>query len=134
MRHKDNKKSVSEKMKKQIAVSKADRQFLMKLFKVTERTVFNALALDKPGNDLHKRIRKAAMNRGGVIMTTIPAGEAIHFHDGTMRMDFDNGAILEFYRNDGTGHLFFKGKEVASYDNVPVRMIFEIKEQAAALK
>ena len=47
-------------MKRQIAVSKSDRQFLMKLFKVTERTVFNALALDKPGNDLHKRIRKAA--------------------------------------------------------------------------
>lgn len=121
-------------MKKQIAVSKADRQFLMKLFKVTERTVFNALALDKPDNDLRKRIREVAMNRGGVVMTTIPAGEAIYFYDGTMRMDFDNGAILEFYRNDGTGHVYFKGKEVASYDNVPLQMIFEIKEQAAALR
>lgn len=67
-------------------------------------------------------------------MATIPAGEAIYFYDGTMRMDFDNGAILEFYRNDGTGHVYLKGKEVASYENVHVRKIFEIKEQAAALK
>lgn len=121
-------------MKRQIAVSKTDRQFLMKLFKVTERTVFNALALDKPGNDLHKRIRKAAMNRGGVVMVTSPEKETFHDADGTMRQYLSNGAILEFYRTDGTGHIFFKGKEVASFENVTIPMIYEIQAQAAALR
>ena len=121
-------------MKRQIAVSKADRQFLMKLFKVTERAVFNALALDKPGNDLHKRIRKAALNRGGVVMLTLPEMETLHFADGTMYQMLPNGAHLEFYRDDNTGHVFFKGEEVAVYDNVTVSKIYEIQEQAAALR
>ena len=90
-------------MKKQIAVSRADRQFLMKLFKVTERTVFNALSTKYEDNDLHKRIRKAALNRGGVLMVTLPMTETFHDADGTMRQYLPNGAVPEFYRSDGTG-------------------------------
>lgn len=121
-------------MKRQIAVSKTDRQFLMKLFKVTERTVFNALALDKPGNDLHKRIRKAALNRGGVVMVSLPEMETFHDADGIMRQYLPNGAILEFSKIDSTGHVFYKGKEVASYENVTISKIYEIQEKAAALR
>lgn len=121
-------------MKRQIAVSKSDRQFLAKLFKVTERTVFKALTLDEPGNDLHKRIRKAAMNRGGVVMVTSPEGETLHFTDGTMYQMLSNGAHLEFYRDDNTGHVFYKGQEVAVYENVTVSKIYEIQAAAAALR
>ena len=121
-------------MKKNIAVSKEVREKIAKIFKVTERTVFNALNLDYPESDLVKRIRKAAKENGGVLMATFPSGEAIHFADGTMRMDFDNGAFCEFYRADGTGHIFLKGKEVESFKNVDIPMIFKIKERAAALR
>lgn len=121
-------------MKKQIAVSRADRQFLMKLFKVTERTVFNALSTKYEDNDLHKRIRKAALNRGGVLMVTLPMTETFHDADGTMRQYLPNDAVLEFYRTDGTGHIFFRGKEVASFENVTIPMIYEIQERAAALR
>lgn len=121
-------------MKRNIAVSKETREKIAKIFKVTERTVFNALNLDYPETDIVKRIRIAAKQNGGVLMATIPAGEAIHFADGTMRMDFDNGAFCEFYRTDGTGHIFFKGEEVETYKHVNVSMIFEIKERAAALR
>lgn len=121
-------------MKKNIAVSKEAREKIAKAFNVTERTVFNALNLDRPETDIAKRIRIAAKQNGGVMMATIPSGEAIYFADGTMRMDFDNGAFCEFYRTDGTGHIFLKGKEVESYDNVTVPKIFEIKERAAALR
>ena len=121
-------------MKRQIAVSKADRHFLMKAFKVTERTVFNALALDKPETTLRKKIRKVAMERGGVMMVTLPAMETFHDADGTMRQYLPNGAILEFYREDGTGHIFFKGEEVAKFDNVDIPMIYSIQEQAASLR
>ncbi len=122
-------------MKKNIAVSKEAREKIAKLFDVTMRTVWNALNLDYPETDIIKRIRKAAMENGGVIMATIPAGEAIHFTtDGTMRMEFENGAILEVYRTDGTGHIFFKGEEVASFENVTVPMIYDIKVLASSLK
>lgn len=121
-------------MKKNIAVSKDVRDRIVKGFGVTMRTVWNALNLDYTETDLIKRIRKFAKDNGGVVMTSIPAGEAIHFADGTMRADFDNGAFCEFYRNDGTGHIFHNGKEVAVYENVSLPMIFEIKERAVALK
>ena len=121
-------------MKKNIAVSKEVRDRIAKVFKVSDRHVFNALTLEYPETAVVKRIRIAARQNGGVTMATVPAGEAIFFADGTMRADFDNGAICEFYRADGTGHIFYKGQEVAIYDNVTVPMIFEIKEQAAALR
>lgn len=121
-------------MKKNIAVSKQIREKISRIFNVTERTVFNALNLDYPESDLVRRIRKAAKENGGVSMMTIPSGEAIFFSDGTMRMDFDNGVFCEFYRTDGSGHIFAKGMEVESYNNITIPMIFEIKERAASLR
>lgn len=121
-------------MKKNIAVSKETREKIAKIFNVTMRSVWNALNLDYPETDLTKRIRKVAKENGGVIMTSIPAGEAIHFFDGTMRMEFDNGAILEFYCKDNSGHIYLKGIEVETFKNVTLPMISEIKEQAAALR
>ena len=121
-------------MKKNIAVSKEAREKIAKAFGVTMRTVWNALNLDYPETDIIKPIRQAAKESGGVYMVSIPAGEAIYFADGTMRMDFENGAICEFYRQDGTGHIIFKSREVAIYENVTIPMIYEIKERAAALR
>lgn len=63
-------------MKKNIAVSKETREKIAKLFNVTMRSVWNALNLDYPETDLTKRIRKVAKENGGVVMTSIPAGEA----------------------------------------------------------
>lgn len=121
-------------MKKNIAVSKEVREKIAKVFKVSDRHVFNALNLDYPETDIVRRIRVMAKENGGVTMATVPAGEAIFFADGTMRADFDNGAVCEFYRADGTGHIFHKGKEVASYRDVTIPMIYEIKARAAALR
>ncbi len=121
-------------MKQNIAISKETRQKIAKIFKVTERHVFNALNLDYPETDIVKRIRKAAKENGGVMMTTIAVGEAIFFADGTMRIDFENGAFCEFHRNDGTGHIFFAGEEVESFENVTVPMIYEIRDRAASLR
>lgn len=120
-------------IKKNIAVSREARDKIARIFNVTDRTVRNALDLDHPETDTIKRIRIAAKENGGILMATIPSGEMIHFTDGTMRADFDNGAYCEFFRADGTGHIYYKGKEVAFYENVTLPMIFEIKERAAAL-
>lgn len=121
-------------MKKNIAVSKEVRERIAKAFGVSDRHVFNALNLDYPATEIVKRIRVMAKENGGVTMATVPAGEMIFFADSTMRADFDNGAFCEFYRKDGSGHIFYKGKEVASYKDVTVPMIYEIKERAATLR
>ena len=121
-------------MKKWIKVSKEDREILKRIFKVTERTVFNALGVVDENNDLHKRIRKAALEHGGVWVTELPVFETIHLADGTMRQEFANGAVVEFYRKDGSGKVFFKGKEVSRYEDVNVPMIFGIQAEASALR
>ncbi|TGG34871.1 hypothetical protein EZ315_16055 (plasmid) [Duncaniella freteri] len=94
------------------------RDRIAKVFKVSDRHVFNALNLEYPETAVVKRIRIAARQNGGVTMATVPAGEAIFFADGTMRADFDNGLLRNSTRADGTGHIFYKGQEVAIYDNV----------------
>lgn len=121
-------------MKKWIKVSKEDREILKKIFKVTERTVFNALGLVDENNDLHKRIRKAAMEHGGEWVTELPVFETIHLTDGTMRQEFPNGAVVEFYRHDGSGKIFFKGREIERYEDVNVPMIFAIQAEAVELR
>ncbi len=135
MGYKDNEKITSDKMNSKIAVTKAVREALEKRFKVTERTVFKALS-DKYSvdNGLHRRIRKTALEKGGIEMLTLPMMRTFFDADNIMYNYLPNGAILEFYREDGTGHVFFKGKEVASYENVTVPMIYDIQEQAAALR
>lgn len=121
-------------MKKNIAITKEARERIAKAFKVTERTVFNALSQTDGDNDLHRRIRKAALESGGRWMVSVPMDETIFDADGTMRMYKSNGAMVEFWRTDGSGHIYFRGEEVAHYDNVDIPMIYEIQERAAALR
>lgn len=99
-------------IKRNIAVSKETREKIARIFGVSERTVWNALNLDYPGTEVTTRIRIAAKENGGVVMATIPAGEAIHFADGTMRMDFENGAVLEGNLTTGTVEIRDKRGEV----------------------
>lgn len=85
-------------MKKYIHIKKEDREFIMKAFGVTERTVYNAIRFDeKRGNtELAKRIRKLAMERGGIVMTVIPDVETLFDADRYMRQYLPNGVLLEF--------------------------------------
>lgn len=64
-------------MKRYIDTTKENREFLMRAFGVTERTLYYALRYDgvRGDSDLAKRIRKAAIERGGVAMVTLPAAE-----------------------------------------------------------
>ena len=70
---------LSQEKKRYIHIKREDREFIMRAFGVTERTVFNAIRFDeKRGNtDLAKRIRKLAMERGGIIMVKHPEMETL---------------------------------------------------------
>ena len=64
-----------------------------------------SFALDTP---LSLRIRKFAMQKGGVLLLLTPAMETIHDKDGFMRQYFENGAMLEADKHTGTVQVFDK--------------------------
>lgn len=122
-------------MKRYIHIKKADREFIMKSLKVTERMVYYAIRF-ATDTDLARRIRKLAMERGGIIMVVIPEAETLYDADGYMRQYLPNGVLLEFEKEVGNGgcNVYLKGDMVRRYDNVQVRDIPEIQNWAATLR
>ena len=125
-------------MKRYIHIQKADREFILNLFKVTGRTVDNALRFDaERGNtDLARKIRKEAMEHGGIVMVVSPEAETLFDADGYMRQYLPNGVLLEFEKEAGNGgcNVYLKGDMVRRYDNVQVRDIPAIQNWAATLR
>ena len=125
-------------MKRYIHIQKADREFILNLFKVTGRTVDNALRFDaERGNtDLARKIRKVAMEHGGIVMVVSPEAETLFDADGYMRQYLPNGVLLEFEKEEGNGgcNVYLKGDMVRRYDNVQVRDIPAIQNWAATLR
>ena len=122
-------------MKKYIHITKENREGLAKIFKVSDRTVWNAISFDKnKDSNLAKRIRKAAIERGGILMSELPLMEALHDHDDYIRQYFPNDAMLELSKNDGSGVVFFKGVQVKRYENVLLSEIGSIQNWAMTLR
>ena len=103
---------------------------------VTEKTVYNAIRFDdRRGNsELSAKIRKLAMDRGGIVMVVIPEIETFHDYDNVMRQYCPNGALIELDRNDGSGQVIFKGETVKTYEHVMVADINQIQAFASALR
>lgn len=99
-------------MKKYIHITKEDREFIAKAFKVSDRSVLNAIRFDEKRGDSDnaRRIRKMALERGGILMAVIPMIETFHDHDFVTRQYCPNGALIELDRNDGMGYVIFKGE------------------------
>lgn len=123
-------------MKKYIHITKEDRMFIMKALGVTERTVFNSIRFDSKRGDteLARKIRKLAMERGGIVMVEIPEIECLFDADGYMRQYLPNNTILEFSFENGGCDVFHKGEKVRHYENVVVSNIKNIQNWALALK
>ncbi|MEI3469566.1 MAG: hypothetical protein V8Q76_13190 [Bacteroides intestinalis] len=120
-------------MKKYIHITKENRLGLAKMFDVTDRMVWAAITFEKE-TDLAKRIRKAAIERGGIVMNELPALETFHDSDNYMREYLPNGAMLEFNKGDGTGDVIFKGKSVKHYPQVMISEIGSIQSWASSLR
>lgn len=123
-------------MKKYIHITKEDREFIAKAFKVSERSVLNAIRFDEKrgDSDKAKRIRKLAFERGGILMAVIPMIETFHDYDKVIRQYCPNGALIELDRNDGKGYVIFKGETVKTYENVQLTEIDGIQEFASSLR
>lgn len=123
--------------KRFIHLQRKDREFIMSAFGVTGKTVQNALTFDEVrGNtDLAKRIRKLAMERGGIVMVESPEVETLHDSDGYMRQYMPNGVLLEFSKMKDAGcDVYQHGELVRHYDKVMISDIPGIQDWAAALK
>lgn len=123
-------------MKRYIHVKKEDRVFIAEAFGITEKSVFNALTYDaKRGNtELAKRVRKLAMDRGGIIMVEAPEGEVFHDSDNYMREYLPGGVLIELSKTDGSGVVFKKGTRMKSYENLMLADIPAVQAYAAGLK
>ena len=98
-------------MKRYIHIQKKDREFIAKSFGITEQSVLNAIKFDaKRGHtDLAKKVRKLAMERGGIIMIEAPEEEP----------------WCDVYN---------KGAKVRRFENVMISDIQGIQDWAAALR
>lgn len=122
-------------MEKYIHVTKEVRQCLAKTFNVSDKTVWNALSFDKKRGetDCAKRIRKFALQKGGIVMVVAPEVEVLYDYDGVINQYFPNGAKLESDKNTGDTELFYKGERVARWENIKLRDMDTIQQMVAGL-
>lgn len=120
-------------MKKYIHITKENRLGLAKMFDVTDRMVWAAITFEKE-TELAKRIRKAAIERGGIMMNELPESETFWDSDNYIRHYLPNGAMLEFNKITGTGDVIFKGESVKHYPLVMLNEIPNIQEWASTLR
>ena len=122
-------------MEKYIAVTKENREFLIKTFKTTKTAVWRALTFAERGGDSprSRKIRKLAQERGGVLMVASPAMETMHDADNFMRQYFPNGVMLECDKNTGRVDIIKDGDVVKGYDNVMLDQLPTIQAEAQAM-
>lgn len=121
-------------MKRAIDVSTKVREGIRKTFKVSDQAIWLALTFDpKRGmSDKAKRIRQYAKINGGIETVVAEKSDTLLFdHEGSFRQYFSNGAVLEFDKKTGNATIYFKGKEMASADNVLVREMPSLQIMAA---
>lgn len=121
-------------MKKYIHIQKADREFIAKVFKVSKRTVYNAIHFEDlgEGNELAKKIRKLALERGGIVMVEAPEWEVLHDADNFMRY-YHGDVLLEFSKEEPWCDVYKKGEKVRRFEHVMTSDIQGIQDWAAAL-
>lgn len=123
-------------MEKFITATKETREYITKAFRgISRQTLWRALHfedMDK-GTDTERRIRKMALNRGGMVMVVSPEMETMHDADGYMRQYFPNGAMLEADKRTGEIVLFHRGVKIATYMHPMVKDIPAIQEHAKSL-
>jgi len=122
-------------MKKYIHIQKSDREFIAKAFKVSKRTVYNAIHFEdmNEGNDLAKKIRTLALERGGIVMVEAPELETLHDADDYMRQ-YIGDVLLEFSKTEPVCDVYKKGVKVRHFDNVMTSDIQGIQDWASGLR
>ena len=128
--------------KRIIVTTPEEAKYLARLFKVSSVTVWAALKYRK-SNLIHKKIRKAAIERGGQQMVLAPEFDTIYI---TNREDADKGMtryMVQTFENGATLEGNFKtelvvirdknGEVKGEWHSPRLSEIGKIQEQAASL-
>lgn len=128
--------------KKQILITPEESKYIRKTFRVSNTTVWHALTYRR-NNDIHRKIRKFAIERGGQRVVLTPEFDTIYIvnredADGNMTrymiQYFENGAVLEGSFRTGEGTLRNnRGEVVSTYKNILLAEIGKIQELAMSL-
>lgn len=128
--------------KRIIVITPEERKYLQKMIGCSGVTVWEAVKYRK-SNDIHKRIRKAAIERGNPQMVIAPEFDTIYITnrrdaDEKMHRDmvqsFENGATLEGCFDTGLVEVRDKHGEVrGQWQNPKVTEITAIQEVAQSL-
>lgn len=125
-----------------IVITPEESKYLQKLFRVSHVTVWQAVKYVK-SNLIHRKIRKAAIERGGQQMVLAPEFDTIHLVNRKdadpeqklyMLQWFENGATLEACRT--TGHVEIRGRngEIrGAWDDPHISYLRVIQAEAANL-
>ena len=108
------------------------REFIMNAFKVSAMAVSRALSYVND-TDLSLRIRRLALQRGGIEMVRSPQVETWHDNDGFMRQFLPNGVQIEGDKTTGYVAILKDGKEVAGFDNPTITQLEHIQQSAMRL-
>ncbi len=103
---------------------------------ISRQTIWRALHFEdmSKGTDTERRIRKMALNRGGIVMVVSPEMDTMHDADGYMRQYFPNGAMLEACKETGNVVVYDRnGNKKLSCDHVLVAKLLEIQQFAKSL-
>lgn len=122
-------------MEKYIAVTKENREFLIKTFETTKTAVWRALTFAERGGDSPRarKIRHLAQERGGILMIASPAMETMHDADNFMRQYFPNGVMVECDKNTGRVDIIKDGESVKIYKDVMLNQLSAIQAEAQKL-
>lgn len=105
---------------------------LVKTFKTTSVSVWRALSF-RDNSPKSQRIRCAAYQNSGQLLVLAPAIETIHDADNYMRQYFPGDVMIEGNKNNGHVDLLKRGEVVKSWDNVYLRDLDGIQQEAAQL-
>lgn len=124
-------------MEKFITATKETREQITKAFRgISRQTLWRALHFEdiNKGTDTERKIRKMALNRGGVVMVVSPAIETVHDVDGFMRQYFPNGAMLEANKITGVVKVYDRnGNVTLTAEHVRISKLIEIQRYAKSL-
>ena len=128
--------------KRIIVVTPEETRYLARLFNVSSVTVWAALKYRK-SNLIHKKVRKAAIERGGQQMILAPEFETIYITNRAdadkgmsryMVQTFENGATLEGNLTTGLVVIRDKRGEVKEqWDSPKISELMAIQEVAQSL-
>lgn len=110
-----------------------EKNYLANLFKVTPQMVWKALSFESD-TDLAKKIRKAAIERGGQHVIELPIFETIHDANGYMRQQFPGGAELVAHKATGVVEVFYDGELIETFDDVNLSELERIQQLCATVK